>query len=350
MKKQLRILLIGPLTNIKANRIGGATISFGQLIRFMDQQQLPFEVINTQPFYAGWKKRLNGIFILASILIRLRKVNLIFLNSSRGGTLYLAPILYGIARVFSKKFVFRPFGGNLKQYLNASASWQQWLFKHTVLHSDLLFLQTQELVRHFSDLGANIAHLPTSRFPATFKDSVSQNHPFQYRFVFLGHVKQAKGIDLILEALTTLDAPYLFHIYGPIKDAKYEAIFAEQTGIYQGILPPEDLLPTLQKYDVLVLPTFYEGEGYPGAVIEAYSLGLPVISTQWKSIPELIRHRETGLLIPPRSVPALVEAIRFFNEENYREYSKNAFDHFQSNFNTTVVLKRALEMIHHLES
>ncbi len=65
---------------------------------------------------------------------------------------------------------------------------------------------------------------------------------------------------------------------------------------------------TLSKYDEVLLPTYYPGEGYPGIIIEAYSVGIPVITTKWKSIPE-IADDTCALFVEPRSAQALYEAM-----------------------------------------
>jgi glycosyltransferase involved in cell wall biosynthesis len=44
-------------------------------------------------------------------------------------------------------------------------------------------------------------------------------------------------------------------------------------------------------------------------LVEAMAMELPVISTGISGIPELIEHRENGLLVPQRDAAALAEAI-----------------------------------------
>ena len=95
-----------------------------------------------------------------------------------------------------------------------------------------------------------------------------------------------------------------------------------------------------------MLPTFYEGEGYPGAIIEAFSLGLPVISTHWKAIPEIVKDQQTGILIEPNTVEAFVKAIQFFNVVNYSAFSKNARSYFQDYHDADAVNKRVVEILY----
>ena len=71
----------------------------------------------------------------------------------------------------------------------------------------------------------------------------------------------------------------------------------------------EEVPDALARHDVLVLPTYWEVEGYPGIVLEALQCGLPVIATTWRSVPEVVEHGKSGLLVPPRSAAAVRTAI-----------------------------------------
>lgn len=57
-----------------------------------------------------------------------------------------------------------------------------------------------------------------------------------------------------------------------------------------------------------VLPSYY-GEGVPLALIEAAASGRPMIAANGPGLRDIVRHGETGLLVPPRDVPALADAM-----------------------------------------
>jgi glycosyltransferase involved in cell wall biosynthesis len=59
--------------------------------------------------------------------------------------------------------------------------------------------------------------------------------------------------------------------------------------------------------DINVLPTFYEG--LPLTVLEAMASGLPTVASSVGGIPEAIENNVSGLLVPPRDVDALVQAL-----------------------------------------
>ena len=68
-----------------------------------------------------------------------------------------------------------------------------------------------------------------------------------------------------------------------------------------------DIRDIYEAADVAVLPSLFEG--LPISLIEAMSMELPVVSTTVSGIPELVVDGVTGLLVPPKDVEALTEAL-----------------------------------------
>src|SRR5262249_3528308 len=56
-----------------------------------------------------------------------------------------------------------------------------------------------------------------------------------------------------------------------------------------------DVVRVMKAIDVLVLASVTEGFGY--VLVEAMAAGKPVVATRVSSIPEIVRDRETGLLV-----------------------------------------------------
>jgi glycosyltransferase involved in cell wall biosynthesis len=69
----------------------------------------------------------------------------------------------------------------------------------------------------------------------------------------------------------------------------------------------EDISTFFQGLTLLAMPSLAEGFGLAAA--EAGACGLPVIAGRASSLPEIVLHRETGLLVPPGDEPALTRAV-----------------------------------------
>jgi glycosyltransferase involved in cell wall biosynthesis len=107
-----------------------------------------------------------------------------------------------------------------------------------------------------------------------------------------------------------------------------------------------DVRPYLQASDLFVLPS--DAEGLSLALLEALACGLPVIATSVGGNPEVIRHRETGWLIPPNDPSALAEAIVTLLEDEklQSKLRENARTHAVRNFSLVMMADRLLDLYH----
>ena len=70
-----------------------------------------------------------------------------------------------------------------------------------------------------------------------------------------------------------------------------------------------DPWPFFRAFDLVVLPS-YKDEGIPQSLLQAMFAECPIAASEAGGIPEIVKHEETGLLSPPRDVPALTRSIR----------------------------------------
>jgi glycosyltransferase involved in cell wall biosynthesis len=70
-----------------------------------------------------------------------------------------------------------------------------------------------------------------------------------------------------------------------------------------------DVHREMETMHAFILPSLF-GEGLPMVLIEAMSVGIPVIASRIEGIPEVISSRGVGLLVLPDNVDDLVKAIQ----------------------------------------
>lgn len=142
------------------------------------------------------------------------------------------------------------------------------------------------------------------------------------RFVFISRIAEPKGVLTVFKALKELNIdnapPFAIDFYGPI-DPAFEDLFKQKIEehpsicAYKGYLDimnaPQEAYQTLSDYDCMLFPTFWQGEGFPGVIIDAYISGLPVIASDWNMNREVIEEGVTGWIIPPKDHEALAQAI-----------------------------------------
>jgi glycosyltransferase involved in cell wall biosynthesis len=329
-----KILFLGPRTNKERPELtGGAIVLFENLMDQCEKNNIDFHVIDTNK--QNYPNSLNAYFsIIMQLLSSTKKYAHISLHSSRD-YLILGVAVILIGKLFSKQTSLRKFGGEAANVYTNSGIFKKSILKFIFKNVDLLFLEMKHLVIFFSKINPNTHWFPNVR-RREFIPTLPRN--YTKRFVFISHVKHEKGVDEILEASNYFDDSYTFDIYGPISEAKYTPKHFSQYRVnYKNALPSCDVLTTLNTYDVLMLPTFYKGEGYPGIIIEAYSLGIPVIATTLQGIQEITDKYQTGILVEPKNAHGLVAAIRYFDETNYADMSAAAykkFDEFDADIQT----------------
>lgn len=326
-------LLIGPRFPKSSEKIGGAVVLFEDLIEYCKKENIDFKVIDNNKL--NYQNTLVGyIKILYSIMISIRKAQHVSLHGTATSFLYIAPLAVLMASILNKRISLRKFAGNFDEIYFSSKFIKRKIFYHTLKNADFLFFETKNLVDKFSFLNSRVHWWPNSRFEGAGK---IKKEEFSKKFVFISHVKKTKGIYEFIEASKKFDETYTFDVYGPIMDPDLNPDFFRKTNLnYRGILEPNEVEKTLSNYDVLVLPTYHEGEGYPGIIIESFAAGIPVISTNWKSITEIVQNNYNGLLVQIKNSDELYSAIASFDNLNYSSFSKNAARSF-SNFNSKFV-------------
>lgn len=97
---------------------------------------------------------------------------------------------------------------------------------------------------------------------------------------------------------------------GPARDSLLA--LANELGIAGRVVfagQQKDVAPFLSTMDVFVLSSFWEG--MPNAVLEAMAMGLPVVATDVAGTAEAVLENDTGFLVSPGDVDALVEKLSY---------------------------------------
>ncbi|WP_162305978.1 glycosyltransferase family 4 protein [Oleisolibacter albus] len=126
------------------------------------------------------------------------------------------------------------------------------------------------------------------------------------RFLFVGRLTPEKGCLQVAEAARLAGVPVTFVGEGPC-DPQIRRLNPAAEII--SWMPPESVLAMMRRSRALVFAsTWQETAGL--VCIEALANGLPVIVTAGSAATGLVESGETGIVIPPADVPALVTAMR----------------------------------------
>lgn len=132
-------------------------------------------------------------------------------------------------------------------------------------------------------------------------------------FVFYSRVCREKGVDMAIRAFMGLKHDCYLDIYGPIQhdfEDEFEELLLLSDDInYKGVLSQDEVLCVLSMYSAMVFPTHYEGEGFPGVILESFLSGVPVIASDWKYNSEIVKDGYTGYIHENRSEEDLLQKM-----------------------------------------
>ena len=207
-----------------------------------------------------------------------------------------------------------------------------------IFHEDV---DDKQLERKFSDASAvvtvsnfNVTDL-TRRFPRQAKQIIRiynglplAQYPFRdpcdrvKKIVAVGRLVEKKGFSDLISACSIMQRTGMRIACEIIGEGEFENSLRsqiQQLGLEDsvsllGALPQREVHRIIQEASIFVAPCITastgDRDGLPTVILEAMSLGTPCVSTDVTGISEVVRHNETGLIVPERQPAKLAEAIR----------------------------------------
>jgi glycosyltransferase involved in cell wall biosynthesis len=148
-----------------------------------------------------------------------------------------------------------------------------------------------------------------------------------FHILCIGSFEEVKGHTYLIEACRILrerGVDFRCHLVGAGPRRRLLETQVKQAALqhhvqFHGGLPRTQVAAMLQSSDVAVLasvPTRSgKREGIPVSLMEAMASGVPVVSSDMASIPELVESGRSGLLVPPRDAAALAAALQTLRDD-----------------------------------
>lgn len=145
-------------------------------------------------------------------------------------------------------------------------------------------------------------------------------------FVFLGRLSPEKGLTTLIRAFAKAKTGAALHLVGDGPQRQELEALSEELGIkekivFTGTRYGEELLDIVSHSLALVLPSEVM-ENCPYSVMEALSMGKPVIGSRIGGIPELIQQGITGVCFETKNVDELADALLSMKSMPQEQYEK----------------------------
>jgi len=260
--------------------------------------------------YPGVRTIVNQCLYLPSLL-RLASVDVAHVFSASYASFLLAPVpAMLVARLLGKRVVLHYHSGEADDHL---ANWG-WLVHPWLKLAHHIVVPSEYLRGVFAKYGYRVHVIPNVVDLTQF--TYRERRPLGpgLRLLSARNLETHYRVDVIIEAFARLkrhvpDATLTVAGYGS-QESHLKALAAKcgVSGItFIGKVDPRCMPALYDRADIFLNASAVDNQ--PVSILEAFAAGLPVISTPAGDIPALVRHDDTGTLVPPFDPDTMARAI-----------------------------------------
>lgn len=277
--------------------------------------------------------------IIKIILLAIfKKIDIAHLHVSERGSVYRKLIISKICKLNNIKVVLHHHGAEFEDfYLRLNDKEKEKV--NTLLNEvDLNIVLSEGLVENITQKA------PMAKVKVLYNSVITyNNNPYNNNaknVLFLGRLGVRKGIYDLIEAIKILDSridkEIKFYLCG---DGEIEEVREkinnyglESRIAHLGWIDRKNSKELLDNICINVLPSY--NEGLPMTILETMAYGIPNISTNIASIPEVIEDGVNGYLINPGNIDDLIIRIEELlkNKKNREKFSEKSYELIKDKF------------------
>ena len=318
--------------------VGGITSLTTSIYNHWDSRTIELKVFKVP------RSSLRGLINYPYALIRFvilqitRNVVLTHVNLSTGGSPIRKFLFIVVSRLFFVPTVLHIHSGKFDLVLSArktSRLWKAIVEMEFKFANGIIAISQRQLTYFREKLKDQKIH---TQYLANAVDVVAGSTQIPrhdktktYDFVFVGRISEEKGALVLRDALLELRHMGIRIAFVGSDEVNFWR-FPEESKLrnhdieFYGEVSHDQTIQVISRSKFLVLPSLVEN--FPIVILEAFSLGLPVIATEVGEIPFIIENNLSGLLVKAGDFTQLAEAIKKYltNPGLITEHSKNASD------------------------
>ena len=273
-------------------------------------------VVNTN----GWRKRpLKFLWESFRLVANSKKVAI---APADNGYKVFVPLLQFINFFYRRELIHIVIGGFLPALLKEKPKYLKMENRFSAV-----FVQTENLLKDLQEIGVKNLYISSNpkRLNTRKPSDLRAWDEKELKVCVFSRLNKVKGIEEAIEAVKEVNTHLggnlikidLYGLIQPGFEEWLDNLLKANEGIaeYKGIIDFDKTVESLQPYFLLLFPTYYYGEGFPGNVVDAYNTGLPIIATDWLYNKDVIKDGRNGILVPTQDVHALADAIlKLYND------------------------------------
>jgi glycosyltransferase involved in cell wall biosynthesis len=375
------LILIGPLPPPAV----GQSLSFQMLCMELRKRNENVQIIDIG---GGAVIRKDGAFsiqraiqylvpIIKLFFYSFKKKQIVYLTIAQSWNGFLRDFIFiGIAIVMRHKIVVHLKGGNYDGFYKKLGRIRQFVVRHVVGNVNSIIVLSESLRGQFDFLKkkAAIVKIVHNGLPENYPESIKtkdlpKNTSEGIQLLYLSNMIESKGYLHVLHSVHRLNSigfrvfatfcgEFLLSAdtvsYTTTEEAKndfyktVECYKLTNSIQYLGPVNASVKINVLERAHFFILPTLYINEGQPISIIEAMAFGCVVVSTRYRSIPEMLDYGNAGILLDTcdsRDITFKIAEI-IQNREKFRNYSCAAINRFNSCFSRDAHIRNILKVIY----
>lgn len=212
---------------------------------------------------------------------------------------------------------------------------------------DAYFVLTNFQINILRDIGINESKIFLK--PNFMPNMTLKDNPKLYDFIYVGRLEEEKGVLLLLSTWKRYNIPYKLIIIGDT--TKSNDLLTQYSISSIEFLGKKDHDTTLKlmSQSRYLLQTSLMVETFGLTIVEAMSMGLPVIGFNIGTRTEMIQNDENGFLCEPTAEKLSQVITKAHTWDNYKELSRNAHQ-FSLNFAADRIIQLQIELYKKVQS
>ncbi len=308
MDKKKRILVFGFFGYI-TNKLDGQTVKTRAVFELLRERY------DGSVDYADSQQFRHSVRAIVRFFVDLVRCDTLLWLPAHNNFKYLFPFIWLFSKIFRFDIIYAVVGGWLSNFISTLP-----LHRYMLRHIKVLLVENSTAKQELHDNFDIDRCCVFPNFREISPAPIYRNFDGKLKLVFMARIHRMKGLETIAGLCSFIKSHNLgnkvsLDFYGPIHkpDCKYFAsriVDVFDFVRYNGPLNPTDIHASLQNYDMMLLPTRYFTEGFPGSVLDAYRAGIPVAVTAWKHAREFVADGKSGFIVDfDRPLPELCDLI-----------------------------------------
>lgn len=228
--------------------------------------------------------------------------------------------LISVSRKFKIPFIVNFYGHDVIR-LPQEFGWKQ-RYKRLRKHMTWAIAGSEDMRQNLIKLGFSKERITTIKLALNTEEiQFQQRENAEPKLMMIGRIVEKKGfiyairaVHLLKEILPNIE----LSIFGdgkllPQLKTEIKKLGLEKQIHFHGFTDNKSIVQQLYKHDILLVPSVQaedgDREGIPQTTVEGMATGIPVIASTHAGLPELVKDKETGLLIPERDSEAIKNAV-----------------------------------------